>query len=89
MRQIQMYSVFDKKSDRWDTPFFAYDDIAAKRHFIMMVRKEGSMINNFASEFDLYHVCSYDVETGEVENVHPRLAILLSGNEVFNNESKK
>lgn len=83
MRKIQMYSVFDKKSDRWDTPFFAFDNIAAKRHFIMMIRKEGSMINQFSTDFDLYHLGSFDVENAEVLLVD-RLTILLSGNEVKN-----
>lgn len=85
MRQIQMYSVFDKKSDRWDTPFFAFDNLAAKRHFIMMIRKEGSMINNFPTDFDLYHIGSFNVETAEML-IDLKYTILLSGNEVVNNE---
>lgn len=79
---IQMYSIFDKKSDRFDTPFFTFDEIGAKRHFIMMCRKKGTMISTFKNEFQLVHIGSFDVNDGMMEVLNNQ-KVVLTGLEVL------
>jgi len=62
---IGMFCFFDKKAKRNDVPFFCKTDLNAKRHFIMMIRKEGTMLNSFKNEFDLIRLGYFDNLTQE------------------------
>lgn len=64
MRKLMMYSMYDKKSNRYDTPFFCFDDVGAKRHFIMTARNEKTTVHNFKDEFELWKIGEFDVENG-------------------------
>lgn len=67
MKKIQMYSFFDKKSDRFDTPFYVFDEIGAKRHLHMSVVKKGTLMNTFREDYCLYKLADFDIVTGELE----------------------
>lgn len=66
-----MYSVYDVKGLRYDTPFFANDDLYAKRHFTMMIQKIDTMVGMFKDDFELVKLGSFDVETGKAVNIEP------------------
>lgn len=81
MQKINMYSIFDKKSNRYDTPFFTFDEIGAKRHFIMITRDKKSMVSQFKDSFDLYHLGVFDIVTGEFKY---EKELILEGKEIQN-----
>lgn len=54
-----IYAFYDKKADRFDVPFFAHDDLSAKRHFYI-VSEGNDVIKNFLTDFDLYRIGIYD-----------------------------
>ena len=63
---IGVYAYYDKKSEKFDIPFFAKDDVNAKRKFHLDVTANGgqSVIGQFKKEFILYKLCTYDIKEG-------------------------
>lgn len=61
---INAYSIYDRKSGIYGNPFFSQNDETAKRDFNAFC----SMPQNtyLASDLELYAVCSFESETGEV-----------------------
>lgn len=70
-QNIAAYSYYDKKAERYDTPFFAHNDLWAKRAFYMAIERGDSYLSTFFKEIALYRVGSFDVVSGEItiENV--------------------
>lgn len=67
---LSMYSIFDGKAERWDTPFFAENDLFAQRHFYIISCKNGSMLNTFLGEFELYRLGTFNIITSEYTKSH-------------------
>lgn len=66
METISIYGIYDLKGQRYDTPFFAYNDLFAKRRFIMLAEKEGSVMYRFNRDFELHNLGTFNVTTGEI-----------------------
>ncbi len=64
MEIIGLYSFYDEKAERFDTPFSAQSDIFALRHFQMAINKEGSILNTYPQDFSLKRLASFNVLTG-------------------------
>lgn len=63
--EIKMYSFYDKKSKKFDTPFFCQSDLFAGRHYKMVTEKQGSLMATFQEDFDVYRLGLIDLETGK------------------------
>lgn len=85
--EINIYSVYDEKADRWDTPFHSLNDIFAERHFIMLTQKKGSMLNTFKSDFILYRLGTFDLSTGQTKTF-PKTRI-LDGKQIMRKENSE
>lgn len=57
---LYMYSFYDKKAKRYDTPFFCQSDLFAKRHFSLVLDKPGTLMHKYADEFTLVRLGSFD-----------------------------
>lgn len=84
---ISIYAYYDKKSDKYDIPFFAKDDIQAMRKFKLdTIANEGqTIIGQFKDDFKLYCIGLYDVRTGmlsEVDGFDQR--IVMHGKDIQN-----
>lgn len=66
MKRISCYSYYDKEGERWDTPFFAFNDLMAERNFRLRVSEEGTILHKFKDAFELYKVGEFDVEEGKI-----------------------
>ena len=78
MEMIKMYNFYDKKSKRFDTPFFVYDEVGAKRHFIMAINRDGTLMNKFKDDYDLYYIADFNINNGDIilgENNLPKLVM--------------
>lgn len=84
MQKLEMYTFFDKKSQRFDTPFFTYDEVGAKRNFHMQSRKKGSIINSFKNDFELYFLGTFDIVEGEINLLEVK-KLVLEGKEIPEN----
>lgn len=76
---IGCYSFYDKKAQRYDTPFYAQNDLFAKRHFIMARDREGTMLNKFQSEFELHRFGYFAINTGVYTALPETLEIKTQG----------
>jgi len=74
-----MYSFYDKKAKRFDTPVFVYDEVGAKRHFIMSINREGTLMNSFKDDYELYLIGSFNINNGDFyyEEKSNKLPILV------------
>lgn len=87
MKIIEMYSIYDKESKRYDTPFFTLDAIGAKRSFIFQCQKKDAPVGFFKDSYELHKVGSFNVETGFV-NTKKEPEVVLKGNQVDIGEAK-
>ncbi len=65
--ELGIYAIWDKKSQRYDTPFFAMNDIFAKRRFILMSDEKGSPITRWQGDFELHKVSRWNMYSGEIQ----------------------
>ncbi len=66
MENLGLYSVFDEKGGRYDTPFVAINDVNAVRHFQLMIKNNGTMVSTFKNDFTVQKVGVFNVLTGEI-----------------------
>lgn len=85
MEKISVYAIYDKKANRYDTPFFAFNDLFAKRRFHMMATNntENNVLKEFLKDFDLCQVGTFDVLTGEI---NPQQVTILEGIQIQKEE---
>lgn len=69
LNEIELYAYYDKKSDFYDVPFPTRDEVAAKRKLEMDIGKEGSLLNQFSEDFQLYRVGTFNMKTGEISSL--------------------
>lgn len=84
-KKLNMYAVRDLKSNLYDVPFFAHNDLFATRRFIIDCRGErakDSIIGTFKEDFELNLIGEFDTESGEVKYFKKHL---LRGSEVDKN----
>lgn len=61
-----IYSVFDKKSAKFGSPFLAANDKIAIRDFSLAVTsKSENLMTSFSEDFDLYRVGRFDDNSSE------------------------
>lgn len=68
-----VYSVFDRKAVAYGNLLFFVNDDLAKRSMVE-VMGERNNISLYPDDFDMYHVGSFNVGTGELFAATPRLA---------------
>ena len=69
---LGIYAIFDKKSERYDTPFIAYSDLFAKRRFMLMLDEDGPL-KKWPEDFRLDKVGTFDVKTSNVNEMKTML----------------
>lgn len=83
--RIPIYAIHDDEANVFDIPFFARNDLFAKRKFIMDCQKEGTLLNTFKSSFSLHFIGEFNKGTGEIIPYATKLVIITS-KEVHDNE---
>lgn len=66
--KIEIFSVYDIKGESFGTPFFLARKEMAVREFGDLVNDPKSRIYAHAEDYQLFHVGSFDVLNGKVEN---------------------
>lgn len=67
MEKINMYAIYDVKSERYDTPVFMPNDIFAKRWFYKLVYDGAGQLEHFKNDFELHRILVFNVLSGKVE----------------------
>lgn len=73
--EIGVYAIYDKKGERYDTPFFAISDLFAKRRFYLMADEKGPL-QMWPDDFRLEKVGTFNIIDGELVN---RNGLVLEG----------
>lgn len=60
----EMFSVYDSAARRYLQPFFAETIEVACRMMRALVNKEGHQFNRFPEDYTLFHLGTFDGETG-------------------------
>lgn len=76
-KEIYLYSYQDLKSNIYDVPFWAKNDVHAKRKFYMdVVSGNGNhVLGKFTVDFRLVKLGKFDVEKGEVKRIEKDVII--------------
>jgi len=88
MNKIKMYSFYDKKAERFDTPFFVFDQVGAERHFIMSFQKVGTLMNTFKDDYELHYIGDFTIENASFEKTKGS-TLVLAGKEVSLNQNNE
>lgn len=70
---MEMYAIFDRKLGEYGPIATAQNDAMVLRGLTQEIRKGDSPLVEFPTDFDVMHVGSFDVTTGVVTAVLPRL----------------
>lgn len=62
----EIFTVFDTAAKRFLQPFFAETPEVACRMFRQLVNKQDHQFNKFPEDYVLFHLGSYDGETGQL-----------------------
>ena len=57
---VNMYSIFDKKTGIYSTPFFQQNDATATRMFADEINGSGTLLSLHPDDFVLFNVGSWD-----------------------------
>lgn len=65
---MNLYSVFDKRAQQFQTPFALPAHAHALRSLTAEVRRvdPGNMLNLYPEDFALYHIAEFDPENGSI-----------------------
>lgn len=62
-----IYSVFDSKAKAYLTPFYAVNDDVATRSFTVACNQEGHQFNDFAEDYTLFFLGTFDPTNAKFE----------------------
>lgn len=78
--KINIYSVFDVKSQLYGTPFFMLRDEIAQRAFADLVNDKSTMVSRHPEDFLLYKIGEFWDDSGNVSSTIPLLLwVMLPG----------
>uniref|UniRef100_A0AAU8B1F3 Nonstructural protein n=1 Tax=Dulem virus 149 TaxID=3145626 RepID=A0AAU8B1F3_9VIRU len=75
---LKCFSVYDKKSESFNTPFFAPTYGVAVRSFTDLALNRETVVGQHPEDFDLYCVGSFDDSTGNVAECREYLCNALN-----------
>ena len=68
MLSLPVYAFYDLETKIYDTPFFAKNEINAKRHFYISAKVKDSVLNTFPEKFELWMIGMFNTESGVIDN---------------------
>ncbi len=64
--ELKIYAIWDRKSRKYDTPFFAISDIFAKRRYLIMADEKRSPLAMWPEDFELHRVGKFNMDQGDM-----------------------
>ena len=68
MDRLHLYAIWDRETGVLDTPYFAVNDVMAKRRFMLMVN-ENETLKKWPQQFDLWHLGYVKIDIDPVDAV--------------------
>lgn len=63
---MYIFAIYDKKIGQYADIFPVEHKAQATRSFTTLVNREGSNLNDYPEDFDLYYCCEVDMKTGSM-----------------------
>lgn len=83
--ELGVYAIYDTKSEKYDTPFFAVSDLFAKRRYMIMAEEEKSPLRIWAKDFELHKLGNSNMDSGDLVTGKK---IILEGKSIVKGEMK-
>lgn len=64
---MKIYAILDKKGGIFNQPFYQHTHGTAERAFQELAKDPQSFVSKYPSDYDLYHLGSYDDVTGMIK----------------------
>lgn len=80
---LRAYTIYDKKSNSYNTPFFALTDEIALRSFDDLIRDKRSVVGQHPEDFSLFFICVFDELTGRCTEEPSGLVLVCDGMVAF------
>lgn len=71
-----IFALYDRKSDTFHTPFFAAHEVTAKRHLYLMVNQEGGALKEFAEDYVLCQLGTFNPRTAQIVPLEARFIVV-------------
>lgn len=68
-----IYSIYDKQSEIYGRPFYAVNDILAKRTFETIANNPESDIHKYPQDYKLVKLGHFDTKSGHIEKEYEAL----------------
>lgn len=68
---MEIFAVYDQKAQAFTTPFFDRTQETAQRAFAALVNNPESDFGRWPEDYTLFHLGSYDNETGVIRGLEP------------------
>jgi len=80
MNEVNVYAVYDTVQGMYDIPFFARNDLFARRRFIIDVinREKNPLLAHFSEDFHLICLGTYDQKSGRFKG-HDVFPLVITG----------
>lgn len=72
MNTLNAYAVKDIQSQLFTNPYFLQNDTVALRSFETACKTENHQFNKYPEDFSMYHIGTYNIETGELISTTPK-----------------
>lgn len=72
MNTLQAFAVRDIKSELYSQPHFVQTLAVALRGFQTACEDTSTQLNAHPEDFSLYHIGSFNIENGQLENIIPQ-----------------
>lgn len=69
MENLGIYAIYDYEGDRFDTPYFAVNDLFAKRRFELMCAEDKSILAKWPEQFSLWKLGEVKLEVPPTKDI--------------------
>lgn len=73
--ELQLYSVYDKKTQVFSPPMTFHNDEHAQRDLRNEITSKGGMLAKYPEDYELYRVGSWNDYNGKLEAVTPTILV--------------
>lgn len=67
----ECFSVYDRRTQYFNVPFFSPTIESGKRSFMEVAKNPETLLHRYPEDYELFHVGSFNDETGVFEPMHP------------------
>lgn len=79
MSKLNLYVIYDKKAEVFQTPAFLQNDVFAIRSVCAAVRDHNSVLSQYPADFQLLKIAEFDTVSGELVPLDETVLLTFDG----------